>query len=220
MGYEIDFIRVGEGERGGDAIAMRFGELMSGDPRRWEVFVVDGGTKESGKKLVDHIKKYYDTEVVTAAICTHPDQDHASGLTEVLTGLHVSTLWMHLPWEHSTEVLTWIQDGRVTDESAAKRLWDSLRAAKSLYETALEKETRIFEPFAGDNIAHELIDVLGPTKEYYEELVAQFPEFSGTTTKSGSGILDGLERLKDTVLESLDVEKWVRKTGPVAKVDI
>ncbi len=49
QGYEIDFLPVGNGDRSGDAIAMRYGT-----PNNYKVIVYDGGTKESGKALVDH----------------------------------------------------------------------------------------------------------------------------------------------------------------------
>jgi len=42
---------------------------------------VDGGTKESDQALVDHIKKYYGTSCVDYVVNSHPDADHASGLS-------------------------------------------------------------------------------------------------------------------------------------------
>lgn len=41
IGYEIDFLAVGDGERSGDAIAVRYGS-----PGAYRVMVVDGGTKD------------------------------------------------------------------------------------------------------------------------------------------------------------------------------
>jgi hypothetical protein len=60
MAYEVDFMAVGDGEKSGDAIALRFGNLV-GPRSEQKVFVIDGGTKESGEKLVEHIQKYYGT---------------------------------------------------------------------------------------------------------------------------------------------------------------
>src|SRR5262245_4806281 len=98
MAYEIDFMPVGDGERSGDAVAMRFGNLQSGQQT---VVVIDGGTKESGNALVEHVRSFYGTQTVDAVVCTHSDADHASGLTEVLDSLTVKELWMHLPWQHA-----------------------------------------------------------------------------------------------------------------------
>ena len=55
MGFEIDFLPVGEGEKSGDAIALRYGNL-SGTRSEQTVLVVDGGTLDSGAALVDHVK--------------------------------------------------------------------------------------------------------------------------------------------------------------------
>ena len=103
MGYEIDFLPVGEGEKSGDAIAIRFGNLH-GKREEQKVIVVDGGFKESGEELVEHIKKHYNTDTVDLVISTHPDSDHSSGLEIVLDKLKVNHLWMHKPWEHADEI--------------------------------------------------------------------------------------------------------------------
>ena len=60
MPYEIDVLAVGEGERSGDAIAIRFGDPGT-RPDQWPVIVVDGGTLDSGERLVDLIKNSYGT---------------------------------------------------------------------------------------------------------------------------------------------------------------
>ena len=102
MGYEIDFLAVGieEGERSGDAIALRLGNL-TGTPAEPKVFVIDAGTKELGEKLVSHINKYYSTNRVDAVISMHPDADHSSGLTVVLEKMEAVSLYMHRPWNHA-----------------------------------------------------------------------------------------------------------------------
>ena len=92
-GYEIDFIPVGEGEKKGDAIAMRI--TKNG---KTEIYVIDGGTKTSGNALVQHVRDYYGTNQVDYLISTHPDIDHISGLKVILEELEVRELWMHKPW--------------------------------------------------------------------------------------------------------------------------
>ena len=51
MGYEVDFIGVGE-QKSGDAIALRWGNL-AGDRSEQRVVIIDGGFKESGTSVVD-----------------------------------------------------------------------------------------------------------------------------------------------------------------------
>src|SRR2546422_6088647 len=102
MAYEIDFLPVGDGERGGDPIALRV--WNQSNPAGQQVVVIDGGTKESGALLVSHIKKFYGTDVVDLVVCTHSDSDHACGLMEVLENLTVRNLTMHLPWKHAANI--------------------------------------------------------------------------------------------------------------------
>lgn len=60
MGIEIDFLAVGEASKSGDAIAIRFGNLH-GRREEQTVITIDGGTKESGDNLVEHIKTHFGT---------------------------------------------------------------------------------------------------------------------------------------------------------------
>jgi len=103
IGYEIDFIKVGDGERSGDAIAVRYGS-----PGAYKVMVVDGGNKDSGQALVHHIKDCYKTNRVDYLVNTHPDSDHASGLEVVLENLQVGEAWVHQPWK---EVARFVRTG-------------------------------------------------------------------------------------------------------------
>lgn len=146
-GFEIDFLPVGEKKKNGDAIAVRYGS-----PQAYKIMVVDGGTKESGEKLVSHIREYYNTNYIDYVVNTHPDADHASGLTVVLEELEVGELWMHLPWLHSQIIRDLFKDGRITDDSLGERIKNSLNTAHSLYKLAEEREIPVLEPFEGDRI--------------------------------------------------------------------
>jgi len=174
MPYEVDFIPVGSGEKCGDAIALRFGNL-AGPRNEQTVVVIDGGFKGSGEALVQHIKNYYGTDRVDIVISTHPDSDHASGLAVVLEQLAVGQLLMHKPWEHSAEIEGFFKSGRVTVSGISTRIEESLQGASDLESLAAKKRIEIIEPFQG--VANEMIHVLGPSVEYYETLL---PLFRGT----------------------------------------
>lgn len=79
MGYELDFLGVGEESKSGDAIALRFGNLF-GTRHEQTVVVIDGGFKSTGDSVVEHIRSHFNTGVVDVVISTHPDQDHINGL--------------------------------------------------------------------------------------------------------------------------------------------
>ena len=175
MGYEIDFLPVGEGERSGDAIALRL--WRAGTPNQQAVIVIDGGTKETGQSLVDHIKKYYKTTRVDLVIASHSDSDHASGLTEVLEQLTVGKLWMHLPWKHASQIEDLFRDPRVSADSVKMALRKSLESARDLEALAKKKNIPIVEPFSDSLNDNQYSYVLSPSRRYYESLL---PYFRGT----------------------------------------
>jgi beta-lactamase superfamily II metal-dependent hydrolase len=176
IGYEVDFMNVGEGEKCGDAIALRFGKLLANPPQQTTV-VIDGGFKDSGAALVQHIREYYKTENVDAVIATHPDNDHTSGLETVLNELKVRNLVMHLPWNHTQDTSHLFEDDRVTDESVKRALRESLETARSLEKLAKKKGIKITEPFWGVTGFDSALRVLGPTEEFYKNLL---PGYRGT----------------------------------------
>ncbi len=182
MGHEVDFLAVGDESKSGDAIALRFGNLDSNNRDEQVVVVIDGGFKESGENLVKHIKKYYKTDRVDLAILTHPDADHAAGLEVVLKELKVDCLWMHQPWNHTEDIANMFKDGRVTDKSVSEALRKSLENARLLENLANLKGIQILEPFAGLQDESGYITVIGPTEDYYENLL---PEFQSTPESEG-----------------------------------
>jgi beta-lactamase superfamily II metal-dependent hydrolase len=211
MGYEIDFLPVGEGERPGEAIALRYGNLF-GARNEQDVIVIDGGNKESGEQLVNHIKHFYNTDSVDVVVSTHADADHSSGLSVVLEKLTVGQLWMHQPWKHSDEYRDLFKDGRLTENGLEKTLQESLQNAYGLEEIAREKGVPVIEPFSDIERIHNAIIILSPSQSFYETQLANFrgtPEpkeaisllrMAGTrVVETGKMIAEslGLETLKD-----------------------
>lgn len=205
--YEIDFLPVGNGEKSGDAIALRYGNL-NGNRNEQYVVVIDGGFKESGEKLVEHIKTYYNTDHVDIVISTHPDADHAGGLEVILDDLEVGYLWMHQPWNHTGDIANMFQDGRVTDNSVREALRRSLDNARNLERLAQSKGIPIIEPFEGLKDTMGCLRVLGPRESFYEYLL---PEFRGTPEpKEASGLvqkaLAGIQEVVHRIAEKWDLE--------------
>lgn len=202
MKYEIEFLPVGNGEKSGDAILIRWEDSTD----NYKVMVVDGGTKEAGKKIVEHIKTYYDTTHVDYVVNSHPDQDHASGLSVVLEELTVGELWIHRPWNYTSHIIDYFKDGRITEESLKRRLEKSFSYVKPLEDLALEKEITIKEPFQGEFIG--IFEVLSPCKNWYlHELI---PDFSKTPDKKENVLTEAFESIKEKVLswfeEDLHIE--------------
>lgn len=200
MNFEIEFLPVGNGDSSGDAIVIRYGE-----DNNYKVMVVDGGTKESGEALVTHIKTHYNTNFVDFIVNTHPDQDHASGLSVVMESLEVGELWIHRPWNYTSVIIDYFKDQRMTEESLAKRLKEKFSASYSLEEIALKRRIPIKEPFQGQWIGH--FHVMSPNINWYlHELI---PDFNKTPIKKGlaeSSFRDFIMEGIKSVFESMSFE--------------
>lgn len=206
MGYEIDFLPVGEGSSGGDAIALRYGNL-EGQRSEQLVMVVDGGYNDSGQALVDHIRTHYGTDVVDVVVSTHPDRDHISGLTPVLEQLTVRCLLMHLPWKHS-DALTLSKSAGFKSLSFNEKLEKSMQATADLEELAIKRGVRIVEPFAGNftSDSQPRYRVLGPSKEYYEELLPTMITAPSVSQRLSSLITKATEAARNFLDETLHIE--------------
>ncbi|MEX2410596.1 MAG: MBL fold metallo-hydrolase [Candidatus Paceibacterota bacterium] len=170
MQYEIDYIPVGTGEKGGDAIALRYGDF--GNPKNQNVVVIDGGTKDSGKNLVEHIKTYYGTTYVDLVVASHLHSDHISGLTEVIENLTVAKIAVHCPWDH-TQAIKKMTNSRSTLGNLKTKLEKLLGGLSTLVDLAESKQIPIIQPFQGEKILDSLY-VLGPSKSYYQQMLANF----------------------------------------------
>lgn len=175
--YEIDFLPVGDGKDSGDAIAMRFTRPDTGS---YAVVVIDAGFKDDGAELVEHIPKYYGTDIVDLAILTHPDGDHIGGMGELVRGLTVKKLWLHRIGAH----------GGASLPAAA--------AVEDLIGVAIEQGTTVEEPFAGAEAFDGAITILGPTQAYYDDLVAEqvapaaAPSVAKALVEAARGLFDRL----------------------------
>ena len=168
MDYEVEFHPVGDGEKAGDAITVRYG--LNG---AYEIMVIDGGTADCGASVVEKIKKHYGEDaIITHMVSTHPDADHASGLREILSNFSVMNLWVHGLWTHAGEVLPYLSDKRWTEAGLAQEIKNQYPIISEIIELANAQGTQIYEPFQGAQIGPFV--VLSPTAWSYARLLAQF----------------------------------------------
>jgi len=173
MKYEIDFIGINQKTKNADAISFRY---YDDSLQRFVVGVYDGGLKDYGIALKNHLNQYYFSGVanpiIDYVICSHPDQDHASGLTEIIDNFTIGTLIMNRPWLYIDELFPKIDDGRITKTSLERRLRESYPYIDELESLATEKEIDIQEGFQGTNIGDSLT-ILSPSKEFYLQLLVE-----------------------------------------------
>lgn len=198
-GFQIDFIPVDSGEKSGDAITAR---IRKNDNDT--IYVIDGGTKDSGEKIVEHIKKYYGTNKVDYLINTHPDSDHSSGLCVVVEKLKIGEIWLHQPWDITDEVIDFIKDGRITENSLSEYLEESLKQASKLKDLAIDKDIPLFEPYQRDKIGD--FTVLSPSKAWYRELLKSFRPMQEKTTTQFSSLKEFVRKSKEIIYKIF--EDW------------
>ncbi len=216
MHYQLDIMAIGD-KKCGDAFLMRFGDLESGDPERQTVILLDGGYPSNGREIVDYAIEHYDARRIDLAISSHSDIDHIGGLPGVIEFFPVDNLWMHLPWEHSGEILA----GRQEDFSVAsltKKLRKSLQRSSDLAAAADAAGIAPVEPFLGMRYKspYVSITVLGPSLVYYEDLLAQMMDLSVRKVAAATQdntllqeLMKGMQQRKQpgrNVLESHGVE--------------
>ncbi len=207
-GYTIDFVGVGEESKSGDCIIIQFGDFTNALSLR--TIVIDGGFKSSFEKVSEHLTNVLQIDKIDLVVSTHPDRDHVGGLVQLVEEFDVAELWMHLPWNHNEGLASKFVDGRITDESIAERLRKSLQAARDLQVIAEQKGCVIKEPFTGLSF-DGCFTVVGPTEDYYEELI---PQFDGMPAQRSA-----LAYVADRVAEGFQVLKKMFASWGVDQID-
>ena len=173
---EIDFIEAGN-SGSGDTIAIHH-RHNSND---W-IYVVDGGYADDGRKLVDHIRKYYKCSCcINHLVLTHPDADHASGLETILTEIQVRCLWMNRPWKHVDDLMPMFKSYQDRNKLIT-HLKSAFPKVAKLEEIARDRCIEIQDAFQGDTIGE--FTVLSPHRATYLELVVESDKSPVPATKS------------------------------------
>ncbi len=173
MNYEIDFIGIDEEGKDASASCFRF---YSQELKRYVTTVYDGGFSAHGKELVKLIKKYYTSKekpYIDIVICSHSDNDHASGLAEVFDSCSVGHLIMNRPWLYADELYKRINDKRKTVHSLIDELREKYPYIAELEDKALQQGTIIHEGFQGQVFSNIPIWILSPTKEFFLQKVIE-----------------------------------------------
>ncbi len=164
--YEIDMLNV----KAADAILIRcFNE------KNWEyIILIDAGNKSDGEIIKKHIKKYYKQNYIDLAICTHPDNDHIGGFDYLLDNIKIDEFWIHDPSKHISlsDVRNKISEASLT--KSLKYITETLDNNVNIIDKIDRLEITRKEPFNGLKHHSLPIYVLGPSIEYYEELLKFF----------------------------------------------
>jgi beta-lactamase superfamily II metal-dependent hydrolase len=150
--FEVEFQSVGEGEKSGDAITVRFTNPASGEP---VIGIIDAGFTDTGDAVVRHVQTFYGTSSVDFVLSTHPDADHINGMGIVMRNLNVANLLIHRPALHG-----------YPQNSGS-------RPAEELTKLAEAQNVKVIEPFTGAGGYGGAFRIAGPTESYYEQMLAE-----------------------------------------------
>lgn len=206
-GWKIDLLPCSENTKSGDCILLRFGDLFTGKQDQ-NVFIIDGGFANTAASIKKHLDEYYNCYYnnkyhITGMVLTHPDQDHISGLVELLKDdqIIVSNLIVNAPWKTLTR--SWFKDGRITNNSLKKELQDVFQKLYQLIDLAENKhKAKIW--YGVDNLGtlncgDAKITILGPDKVFYNRCIANSEK---TREKS-----DEVRSMETTTVKSIDKEE-------------
>jgi beta-lactamase superfamily II metal-dependent hydrolase len=180
--YEIDVLKVGN-EKDADAITVRFTRPDTGVMAH---VVIDAGWQADGDTVVAMLERY-GAPKVDVAIVTHPDGDHIGGMGKVFDRFIVDRLLIH----------------RIHQRGGA-----TLPAAKAVQELVAKAEsggTTVTEPKPGLDWGNGALTILGPSDEYYNQLVAE--ELGGAVAKTATlALREAFRSLADRILDHLPIE--------------
>lgn len=165
-GIEIDMLSLG------DADCILVTKWDSKGPVR---ILIDGGTSDSAKTVREFLRSIGCTYLY-AIVCTHPHNDHAAGLIELLKDktISVSTGWMHDIRKHvSADSLRRASAGNSSQAEGVKQVVETTKELASAF--ASQGITTPKEPFAGEVISYCAgLTVLGPAPAFYSKVLGEF----------------------------------------------
>lgn len=173
--YELDMLDVGAAD------AFLIHAYIKHEETEWQyVVLVDAGNEGDGKKILNHINKYYGQKYVDLAICTHCDSDHYGGFKELIAEHKKSTspfeikqIWIHDPYKHvDVDDVKYIRNEQTLRDrlNTAYAFNDGSSLLDLIDDAGIKRE----EPFVGTSYDPVNLYVLGPDKSYYESLIPDF----------------------------------------------
>jgi beta-lactamase superfamily II metal-dependent hydrolase len=166
-GVEIDMLSLGDA----DCILV---SLWNGSSA-YRV-LVDGGNKGDAAKVRAFLTGL-EISRIDEVLSTHLHDDHSGALIELLadTSLTFGKLWCHVPQWHVESLEKVSRALRDAGSSAeANSIRKSLETAASIYRIAGSRKIPHQEPFVGCKVGS--LQILSPTEEFYNSLVAEFTE--------------------------------------------
>jgi beta-lactamase superfamily II metal-dependent hydrolase len=210
--FEVDFLPVGDSN--GDAICIQYTVDANGGVF---VHVVDGAYAETGERIIQHIRTHYGRDFfINHMVLSHADNDHATGLVEVMKQMKVKHLWMNRPWKFAAQTVRHFQQGYTVD-GLIRKMRETHPYLVDLEKEAVRQGTEIHDVFQGTQIGK--FTVLAPSRDCYIRLL---PDLDKTPTRmTPGGILGGvfgeaLRKAREILDETWDIETLSNNPDPTS----
>jgi beta-lactamase superfamily II metal-dependent hydrolase len=208
MGFEIDFLPVGGESQSGDAILLRFGNLL-GSRAEQTIVLIDGGFRDTADDIIQHLREHFGgTNAIDLVVSTHPDCDHINGLHELVDRaaagqLVIQELWMHRPSRFRQTIEGALRKAEGTGYTEAVRA--TLDSAVELEKAAAAARIPIRDPFVGVSHSSGKLHVVGPTEEFYCWLFAEEARSGASESRLMKWLRAGRDFVS-SVAEGWDIE--------------
>lgn len=173
MKYQIEMLNVA----GADSFIINYYDEYN----RSHLVIVDAGNYSDGEKLIRHLNKYYPKQHIDLAIVTHPDKDHFGGFVYLLETLKKNTrdairiehFVINDPGNHITadDVKYRRSDIRTQEEARSVYTIDNHKNLLGLIDSLGIAREEWLVTKDSDDTKYEHFFLLGPSEEYFEELV-------------------------------------------------
>ena len=163
--YEYEALKVGDA----DAILIR--HYIDDEPF---IVLIDAGNAGDATIIKKHLKDYYNSYYIDLAICTHPDSDHKDGFFDLLQDedITIETFWLTDPAQYLKAADIQRYRNKENATKAVRKIWQkSTDPNLNLIDLALNKCTTVKS--VTDGAKHPIlpISIVGPSDEYYAEVV-------------------------------------------------
>jgi beta-lactamase superfamily II metal-dependent hydrolase len=182
------------------------------------VHVVDGAYADTGERIVEHIQRHYGRDLyVDHMVLSHADNDHATGLVEVMKRMTVKNLWMNRPWLFAAETLRHFH-GAYTLDGLVRKMREMHPYLIDLEREAAKQGTKIHDVFQGAQIGKWR--VLAPSRDRYIRLIPDLDKTPQRTTPSGGlfggAFGDALQKAREYLDETWNVETLSNNPDPTS----
>lgn len=187
------------------------------------VLLIDGGNKNDGEKVINHLEKYIlgpkasGKNAPDLIVSTHHDKDHIGGLIEVVKhyGSSIGEVWVNNPADHiNSAMYNQIKESfrRRSNQKQFQVILESLTNLDDFISTVDNYNIPRFDALSGRNKHNGVILVLGPSEPFYNSLLPGMDGLENFVTSEANWAYN-------SIYGSASINESAEKSSPCPIVD-